>query len=76
MDSTSHPYYPPSVPIPGYVPNGTSLTDLLPVFAGFIGAVIVSANYLAARTQPRLRPVDQFAVVWFAICECHCPGAM
>lgn len=73
MKSTvSHPYFPSSASIPGYAPNVTPLTRLLPVFGAIIGAVAVSGHLLAARTRPRLRPIDRFAVIWFAVCELMC----
>lgn len=72
----THPYYPLSVAIPGYVANSTPVWRLLPAFGGMIAAVLFLSDRLAVAGMERagvgrsgLRPIDRFAVWWFALCE-------
>ena len=72
----SHPYHPPNAAIPGYAPNETPVLQLLALFGAVVVAVCGAAYGFAAvrdssrsRSRPRLRPVDRFAVVWFALCK-------
>ncbi|PNY27073.1 3-beta-hydroxysteroid-Delta(8), Delta(7)-isomerase [Tolypocladium capitatum] len=64
-----HPYFPPAAIIPGFAPNESSLTRLLPLFGCTVAAVVAAAYCLALRSRSRLRPVDRFAAAWFALCE-------
>lgn len=64
-----HPYYPPTVAIPGYTANTTPVIQLISVF-GAIAAVAVVAAYRAA-SGPGTRFVDRFAAAWFGLCAFH-----
>ena len=74
----SHPYHPPDAAIPGYAPNETPVAQLLAVFGAVVvavcgaayGVAAVAARDSSSRSRTRLRPVDRFAVVWFALCKC------
>lgn len=70
MDTPPHPYYPLGVSIPGYVRNDAPLARSLPIFGLLIGAVVVSAYFLADAGTRRVRSVDRFAASWFAMCKC------
>ncbi|KND92270.1 3-beta-hydroxysteroid-Delta(8),Delta(7)-isomerase [Tolypocladium ophioglossoides CBS 100239] len=66
-----HPYFPPTARIPGFVPNQSPATRLLPLFGGTLAAVVAAAYCLALRSRSRLRPIDRFAAAWFALWSCR-----
>lgn len=68
-DAPMHPYYPLSASIPAYVANESSVLRLVTTFVVLVGLVAGLAYWSAIRTPSSLRPIDKFAVVWFAVCE-------
>ncbi|TWU73546.1 hypothetical protein ED733_003850 [Metarhizium rileyi] len=70
MDATtpSHPYYPPTASIANYVANDSSVTRLIMTFALMVGVVTGLAYWQTIQSPLRLRPIDRFAVMWFALC--------
>lgn len=70
MDATapSHPYYPRTASIPTYVANESSVLRLLMTFGLMVGVVIGLAYWQTIQSPLRLRPIDRFAVMWFALC--------
>ncbi|KZZ89719.1 emopamil binding protein [Moelleriella libera RCEF 2490] len=67
-DAPMHPYYPLSASIPAYVANESSVLRLVTTFVVLVGLVAGLAYWSAIRTPSSLRPIDKFAVVWFAVC--------
>ncbi|RGP69945.1 putative emopamil-binding phenylalkylamine ca2+ antagonist binding [Fusarium longipes] len=63
-----HPYFPLDAVIPGYIPNNTGVFELIATFGTIISAVIGFAVWQSTRTRKPVRPIDQFAVGWFALC--------
>lgn len=66
-----HPYYPPNVAIPAYVPNITPLSVILVVSGTILGTVLASALLLARKTSPGFRNAsvsDQLLFLWFVLC--------
>ncbi|KAF4969680.1 hypothetical protein FSARC_3126 [Fusarium sarcochroum] len=63
-----HPYFPVDAVIPGYLPNSTGVVELIGTFAAIVGAVIGFALWQTTRSEKPVRPIDQFAAAWFALC--------
>ena len=73
MDETAaplHPYYPLTASMPTYVANESSVLRLLVTFGVMVGVVTGLAYWQTLQSPLRLRPIDRFAVVWFALCWC------
>ncbi|KAK2593765.1 hypothetical protein QQS21_008526 [Conoideocrella luteorostrata] len=69
MDAApNHPYHPPTASIPSYVANESSVLRLVVTFGVMVGVVTGLAYWQTAQSPLRLRPMDKFAVVWFALC--------
>lgn len=68
MDAPSHPYYPPTASIPSYAANDSSVLRILVTFGAMVGIVTGLAYWQTTQSPLRLRPLDKFAVVWFALC--------
>lgn len=68
---TPHPYYPENVYIADYVPNTSSLTELLVQAASILIITIVTAGGLAKWFNPRLTVADSLVLNWFVLCECR-----
>jgi hypothetical protein len=64
-----HPYFPLDAVIPGYLPNSTGVFELIATFGAIVSAVIGFAVWQTTRTRKPVRPIDQFAVGWFALCK-------
>lgn len=64
-----HPYYPENAHIPGYVPNTSSLTELLVRSGSILSITIITAVWLATRFNPRLSLADRFVLGWFVQCK-------
>ena len=64
-----HPYFPMDAVIPGYLPNTTGVFELIATFGAIVSAVIGLAVWQTTRTRKPVRPIDQFAVGWFALCK-------
>ncbi|CAG7563009.1 unnamed protein product [Fusarium equiseti] len=62
-----HPYFPMDAVIPGYLPNTTGVFELIATFGAVVSAVIGLAVWQTTRTRKPVRPIDQFAVGWFAL---------
>jgi hypothetical protein len=62
-----HPYFPPAVVIPHYIPSTTPLLEILAPFAGLAALAIIPAVVFARRHTSRA--IDQFAAGWFALCK-------
>ncbi|KAG6313833.1 hypothetical protein E4U22_000604 [Claviceps purpurea] len=61
-----HPYYPPTASIPSYRANETPLPRVLIIFAAMVGGVTGLAYWQTSRL--RLRALDKWAAMWFALC--------
>ncbi|KAK7217095.1 hypothetical protein V2G26_005098 [Clonostachys chloroleuca] len=61
-----HPYFPPAVVIPHYIPSTTPLLEILAPFAALAALAIIPAVVFARRHTSRA--IDQFAAGWFALC--------
>lgn len=68
-----HPYYPEDVHIAGYVPNTSSLTELVVQAASILVVTIFTAGGLAKWFNPRLTVADSLVLNWFVLCECPAP---
>lgn len=64
-----HPYFPPDADIPHYIPNASSLNELLVRFASLLSITIFTALWLATRFNSRLTRGDKFVLGWFVLCE-------
>lgn len=66
-----HPYYPETAYIADYVPNTTSLTELVVQAAVILIITMVTAGGLAKWFNPRLTVADTLVLDWFVLCECR-----
>lgn len=64
-----HPYFPPDADIPHYIPNASSLDELLVRFASLLSITILTALWLATRFTSQLTRGDKFVLGWFVLCE-------
>ncbi|KAJ4392127.1 hypothetical protein N0V93_005749 [Gnomoniopsis smithogilvyi] len=71
--SSPHPYYPENARIPGYVPNSSSVSELIIRFGSGLSITIITAVWLATRFNPRLSRADRSVLAWFVLCGLlHC----
>ncbi|KAL2194197.1 Emopamil-binding protein [Corynascus similis CBS 632.67] len=66
----NHPYYPPGLALPGFVPNDISVPVLLTSFAGAAGFVVWVTSVLARTIQPRISKANLLTTMWFMLCGC------
>lgn len=64
-----HPYFPPDADIPHYIPNASSLNELIVRFASLLSITIFTALWLATRFNSQLTRGDKFVLGWFVLCE-------
>ncbi|CAN8096462.1 unnamed protein product [Discula destructiva] len=68
-----HPYYPEDAYIANYVPNTSSLSELIVPPIGILSITIVTALWLAKRFNTRLKLADSLVLAWFVLCGLlHC----
>lgn len=65
----AHPYFPPDAEIPHYIPNATSVHELLVRFASLLCITIFTALWLATRFNSQMRSSDKFIFGWFVLCK-------
>lgn len=65
----THPYYPQDAYIPDYVPNTSSLVELMIQFGSLLAITIFTALWFATKLNPRLTLVDKFVLGWFTLCK-------
>lgn len=65
-----HPFTPPSLDIPGYVPNTIPILNILAIYFGLVLVVLVGtvALFSKNRNGDKLGIVDRLLMAWFAIC--------
>lgn len=69
-----HPYFPPDADIPHYIPNASSVQELLVRFASLLGITIFTALWLATRFNPQMRLSEKFVFGWFILCKSFVPS--
>ncbi|KUI60758.1 3-beta-hydroxysteroid-Delta(8),Delta(7)-isomerase [Cytospora mali] len=70
---SEHPYYPQYAEIPDYVPNTSSVIELMMRFGCFLTITIVTALWIATRFNANLRLFDKLVFGWFVLCgTLHC----
>lgn len=73
LTQPAHPYYPQDAEIPGYIPNASSVTELMVRFGSLLGIAILTAIWIASRFNPKLRLPEKFVLGWFVLCgTLHC----
>ncbi|KAK4034865.1 Emopamil-binding protein [Parachaetomium inaequale] len=65
-----HPYYPPDLVLPGFMPNKTAVPILLMSFAGAAGFVFWTTSVLARTVQPGISKGKLLTAMWFMLCGC------
>lgn len=65
----AHPYFPSNADIQHYIPNASSLNELLVRFVSLLGITIFTALWLATRFNSRMRPSEKFVLGWFILCR-------
>lgn len=65
----AHPYFPPDADVLHYIPNASSLNELLARFASLLSITIFTALWLATRCNAHMRPSEKFILGWFVLCE-------
>ena len=64
-----HPYYPKDVVFPTtYKPNVSSTTEILAVFFGIVGVILIITYILASRKKC-LTFLGRLKVCWFILCS-------
>ena len=66
----SHPYYPPDLVLPGFMPNDIPVPILITSFAGAAGLVVWITSVLARTIRPGLGKTDLLTAMWFMLCGC------
>jgi hypothetical protein len=75
MASTPHPFYPPDLVLPGYVPNELDALSLIGIFAS--GSILLLS--VAILINDGLKGARRMALLWFILCEysmCFCFGVV
>lgn len=69
MNSTivTHGYYPPSIQLPHYVANESSVLSLISRFGVLWAVVIVGSFGFITRLRPALKTTDHIAFVWMCL---------
>jgi cholestenol delta-isomerase len=65
-----HPYYPPDLVLPGFMPNEITVPILLMSFAGAAGFVFWVTSVLARTVQPGISKGKLLTAMWFMLCGC------
>jgi hypothetical protein len=66
-DSIPHHYYPPSIRLPHYAANETSVLSLIAQF-GFLWAAVLGIAFIAIqRVGPAVSRSDQLAFIWMCL---------
>lgn len=60
----SHPYFPRDIVLPHYKPNANSTAEILAIFFGVAGLVILSTWRLTSRQSTG----DRVKICWFVVC--------
>ncbi|KAK7733889.1 hypothetical protein SLS53_008039 [Cytospora paraplurivora] len=63
----AHAYYPRDAYIPDYVPNASSVAELIVRFGSLLGITIFTALWIATRFNPRLGLTDKLVFGWFVL---------
>lgn len=65
----NHPYYPRDMEIPNYIPNESSVTEILVIFFGLVG-MLLSATWLYASRMQQLkgRTITKAKICWLVAC--------
>ncbi|ETN46876.1 uncharacterized protein HMPREF1541_01065 [Cyphellophora europaea CBS 101466] len=66
----SHPYSPPSIAIPNFVPNDKDTAELLISFSAIWIPIFGVAWWMASRYNPSLKSLDKIILLWFVLCGC------
>lgn len=69
----AHPYFPPDAEIPHYIPNASSVHELLVRFASLLCITIFTALWLATRLNPHMRSSDKLILGWSVLCKSFDP---
>jgi len=65
-----HPYYPPDLVLPGFMPNEIAVPILITSFAGAAGLVFWITSVLARTVRPSISRTDLLTAMWFMLCGC------
>jgi cholestenol delta-isomerase len=65
-----HPYNPPGLALPGYMPNQTSVPILLMCFAVGVAFVCSTTSALARTVHPGIGRGKLLTAMWFILCGC------
>ncbi|KAJ2807929.1 hypothetical protein H4R21_000282 [Coemansia helicoidea] len=73
MSLGAHPYYPPSLELPGYVAPTRGAAALGLTMAAALGLLLAAADAALRRHRRRLARADRAAALWFVLCGAlHC----
>ncbi|KAL4889954.1 Emopamil-binding protein [Aspergillus ambiguus] len=67
---SAHPYYPPDVEIPGYIPNTRGTLALISLFAVGCAVIFLGTYLFTVNKRPQISPGDLLTAQWFALCGC------
>ncbi|ROW12487.1 hypothetical protein VMCG_00719 [Cytospora schulzeri] len=68
-----HPYHPQDADIPDYIPNASSVAELMVRFGSLLGITILTAVWIATKFNPKLKLSDKSVLGWFVLCgTLHC----
>ena len=67
--SMMHPYYPPTVDLPHYVPNSRSDLSLVSIIGAVCLAIVVSSWMLLAWLKPAITYKERWLGTWFSLCK-------
>jgi cholestenol delta-isomerase len=71
--AATHPFYPVSIELAGYLANDKDSCTLLGIALAGLATICSATWALASRISPRLRTMDKLAVLWFMSSEAHDP---
>lgn len=65
--SITHRYYPPSLQLPHYTENETSVLSLIAQFGFLWASVIAIALFIIRRVRPTSSRLDQLTFTWMCL---------
>jgi cholestenol delta-isomerase len=68
--TAGHPYYPPDLVLPGFMPNEIAVPILITFFAGAVGFIFLTTSIIARAVQPGISNGKLLTAMWFMLCGC------
>jgi len=65
---SQHPYYPPDLSLPNYVPNTYPAATLVGIISASFATIILSSYFIFRTYWPHLSAGERWTATWFLVC--------